>query len=124
MRRLSRGSVFDWGLRYWADVFNTQLLSPLPPALSPWHRWKTRFLWPASQVELLYRATGKTTLRSVPAMVALPGTSSSILVSTSDHRLTVFDDDAARAVTATADVRSLYVRPSLPSLNATGRSSR
>lgn len=45
-------------------------------------------------------------------MVALPGQPSSILVSLSDNGLMIFDNVVARTVTATANVRSLYIRPS------------
>lgn len=51
-------------------------------------------------------------LRDAQALVVLPGAPSSILVSTTDSQLMVFDGAVARAGTAALNVRSLYVRPS------------
>jgi hypothetical protein len=56
--------------------------------------------------------TGGNILRDAQAMVALPGQPSSVLIATTDHRLTVFDGSVPRTGTAALNVSSLYVRPS------------
>lgn len=63
-------------------------------------------------LDLQIPLSGGNTLLDVQAMVALPGQPSSILVSLSDQQLMIFDNALPRAVTASVNVSSLYVRPS------------
>jgi DNA-binding beta-propeller fold protein YncE len=50
--------------------------------------------------------------RGVQAIVVLAGQPSSVLVATSDHQVTVFDNAVARSQVAPLGLNSLYVRPS------------